>query len=95
MSNSPSNFLVGAGSAGSVLANRLTESGNYSVLLLEAGGNPNQMQSVPAYFSTILHSSQVDYGFYTVPQENACLALKNQVRNLNILSAIYMSIITM
>lgn len=70
---------MGGGSAGSVLANRLTKTGNYSVLLLEAGGNPNPMQKVPIYFTVMFHTAQVDDDYYTVPQNNACLALKDKV----------------
>ena len=36
-------IIVGAGSAGCTLAARLTESGTYRVLLLEAGGSDRRL----------------------------------------------------
>lgn len=58
-------IIVGAGSAGCVLANRLTEDPRTSVLLLEAGG-PDKKQEIhiPAAFSK-LFKTPVDWEYYT------------------------------
>src|SRR5260370_10065448 len=60
--------IVGAGSAGCVLANRLTEDPAISVLLLEAGG-PDQKQEIhiPAAFTKLL-KSPVDWAYETEAQ---------------------------
>jgi choline dehydrogenase len=60
--------VVGGGSAGSVVASRLSEDPDVRVLLLEAGSadGPAAM-SVPAAWPALL-GSEVDWGFVTVPQ---------------------------
>jgi choline dehydrogenase-like flavoprotein len=46
--------IVGGGTAACVLANRLTENGQYSVLMLEAGGEPKSMWiNIPAGFTKL------------------------------------------
>ena len=61
-------IVVGAGSAGCVLANRLTEDPGTSVLLLEAGGadrSPNI--KIPAAFAKQFHT-KLDWDFATEPE---------------------------
>ncbi|GAA1935415.1 GMC family oxidoreductase N-terminal domain-containing protein [Brevibacterium antiquum] len=61
-------IIVGAGSAGAVVASRLSEDPNTSVLLLEAGGPDTDSKiSIPAAFSQ-LFKSQVDWNYETIPQ---------------------------
>lgn len=60
--------IVGSGTAGCVLAERLTRSGTLRVMLIEAGGPPNsRFVSIPAGFPR-LFKSDLDWAFVTEPQ---------------------------
>src|SRR5262249_4118205 len=60
--------IVGAGTAGCVLASRLTEDPDVSVLLLESGRRSHKLETkIPAAFSKLFRSD-VDWGDSTVPQ---------------------------
>ncbi len=61
--------IVGAGSAGSVLANRLSEDGEVSVLLLEAGPSDHSLFiHMPAAFSIPLANDRYNWYYHTEPE---------------------------
>ncbi|RJG03647.1 GMC family oxidoreductase [Noviherbaspirillum sedimenti] len=69
-----SNFdyiIVGGGTAGCILANRLSASGKHRVLMLEAGGEAKSMWiNIPAGFTKLLVNPRYNWRFQTEPEAN-------------------------
>ncbi|KAF5349895.1 hypothetical protein D9757_013616 [Collybiopsis confluens] len=62
--------IVGGGTAGNVVANRLSENPEFSVLVLEAGGtNINAIETEVPYFCTRGVPPQYDWNYSTTAQE--------------------------
>lgn len=87
--------IVGGGVAGLTLANRLSEWGNQSVLVIEAGGDGSDVeerQSVPgyAYHKGLSSKSPYAWNFTTSPQvssiQAACLTTGRVLRHSEELS---------
>ncbi|KAI1301455.1 Glucose dehydrogenase -like protein [Halotydeus destructor] len=70
-------IVVGAGSAGSVMAARLSENPAISVLLLEAGGSESLLSEVPIAAITV-QTTPIDWQYYTEPQEASCFGFKGR-----------------
>lgn len=65
---------MGAGAAGCVLANRLSENSHHKVLLLEAGGSENVVTDNPQSIF-MLQQTPIDWQFRTTPQKHSCFGL--------------------
>ena len=64
-------LIIGAGSAGCVLANRLTEDEGVSVLLLEAGGSDRSIFiQMPAALSIPMNTRRYNWRYETEPEPN-------------------------
>ena len=62
-------IIVGAGSAGCVLANRLTASGRHRVLLLEAGGRDSNIWiHIPLGYGKLFDNAKVNWLYKTEPE---------------------------
>ncbi|KAI8121743.1 Glucose dehydrogenase [FAD, quinone] [Lucilia cuprina] len=73
-------IIIGAGSGGCVVANRLSEIQNATVLLLEAGDQETFISDVPLT-AALTQMTRYNWGYKSDPTPNACQGLKNGVCN--------------
>nr|CAH7738662.1 unnamed protein product [Callosobruchus chinensis] len=67
-------IVIGAGSGGSVVANRLTENPNWTVLLLEAGEEENFFTDVPL-MAALQSVTAYNWNYHSQKLKTACLGL--------------------
>lgn len=70
-------IIVGAGTAGCALANRLSENPNWTVLLIEAGQHENLFMDIPLVVQYLQRSRDVNWGYRTQSSNSSCLAMND------------------
>jgi len=60
--------VIGAGSAGAVVASRLSENGRHSVQLLEAGGDEHSLSWMPASFGMLIDHPVANWRYRSEPE---------------------------
>ena len=65
-------IIVGGGTAGCVLANRLSADGKWSVAVVESGESSLKVlfSTMPGGYGKIWHDKKYDYDYYSIPQKN-------------------------
>ena len=63
-------IIVGAGSAGCIIANRLSQNDKLKILILEAGPKNNHpMIKIPLGYGMTFYDKKINWNFYTTPQK--------------------------
>lgn len=68
-------IVVGAGSAGSAIASRLSEEGKWRILLIEAGSDPPMEANIPGLFPAAI-GTKYDWKYHTERSQKACRGLR-------------------
>ncbi|KAI8442279.1 hypothetical protein MSG28_005839 [Choristoneura fumiferana] len=68
--------IIGAGTAGCVLSNRLTEVKQFKVLLIEAGGSEQMFMDIPV-MATMLQFTDANWDYHTEPQKAGCMGMRD------------------
>ncbi|XP_076296447.1 neither inactivation nor afterpotential protein G [Lasioglossum baleicum] len=74
-------IIVGAGTSGCVLASRLSEASNVTVLLVEAGGYFGWVSSVPL-LSPMIQGTEFDWSYFTEPQKFSSRGFSNHMQKM-------------